>query len=115
VAAKIAGTTSKRLVGGFSQERSEGVSDDANLTGEVAFLGRALDVSGGLDHRDVEVLVLPAAAVHLDQPDRGGVLDGAVRLAPALVHRCCAHLAAAPAVLPTTAKTLRGWVAARRE
>jgi hypothetical protein len=66
-------------------------SGNLNLTGEVALLGRSLDVGGGLDHGDVEVLALAAAAVHLGEPHGGGVLDGAARLAPALVHRRRAH------------------------
>ena len=63
----------------------------SNLTGEVALLGRSLDVGGGLDHGDVEVLALAAAAVHLGEPHGGRVLDGATRLAPVLVHRRRAH------------------------
>ena len=63
----------------------------SNLTGEVALLGRSLDVGGGLDHGDVEVLALAAAAVHLGEPHGGRVLDGAARLAPVLVHRRRAH------------------------
>ena len=66
-------------------------SGNLNLTGEVALLGRSLDVGGGLDHGHVEVLALAAAAVHLGEPHGGGVLDGAARLAPALVHRRRAH------------------------
>lgn len=64
-----------------------------SLTGDVALLGRPLDVGGGLDHGDVEVLALAAAAaaVHLGDPHGGGVLDGAARLPPPLPHRHRAH------------------------
>lgn len=98
-----------------------------NLTGEVALLGRSLDVGGGLDHGDVEVLALTAvAAVHLGEPHGGGVLDGAARLAPALVHRRRAHrrragrparlfLSAARSVRATSRRRRRrrGWWLAR--
>lgn len=54
----------------------------------MALLGRLLYVGGGLDHGDVEVLALAAAtAVHLGDPHGGGVLDGAARLPPPLLHR----------------------------
>lgn len=67
-------------------------TSNVNLTGEVALLGRSLDVGGGLDHGDVELLAVAAGApVHLGEPHGGGVLDGAARLAPALVHRSRAH------------------------
>lgn len=55
-------------------------------TGEVALLGRALDVVGGLDDGDVEVLGVRPGEAH-----GGGVLDRAARLAPALLHRRRAH------------------------
>lgn len=70
------------------RERGQVVS----LTGDVALLGRSLDVGSGLDHGDVEVLALAAAAaVHLGEPHGGGVLDGAARLPPPLLHRHRAH------------------------
>ena len=74
------------MIGKWSMIRTG--SGNLNLTGEVALLGRSLDVGGGLDHGHVEVLALAAAAVHLGEPHGGGVLDGAARLAPA--HSSCA-------------------------
>ena len=48
------------MIGKWSMIRTG--SGNLNLTGEVALLGRSLDVGGGLDHRDVEVLALAAVA-----------------------------------------------------
>lgn len=92
-----------------------------DLTGEVALLGRSLDVGCGLDHGDVEVLAVAAvAAVHLGEPYSGGVLDGAARLAPALVHRRAhprrrarSFLSAACSVRATSRRRRRGVVVAR--
>lgn len=98
MAAKIAAATADQWLdfhrSGRSQERrrSRGRGQVVSLTGDVALLGRPLDVGGGLDHGDVQVLAVAAAvAVHLGDPHGGRVLDGAARLPPPLLHRHRAH------------------------
>ena len=68
---------------------------------QVALLGRALHVVSRLHDRHIQILEV---GVDVGEADGGGVLDGAVRLAPALHRR---HFRApSPAPAPAAARSL---------